>query len=313
MHEFLKTETLNVPRVHYSELSQQDFLEKYQIPNQPVIIEGLADDWPAFEKWDFKTLYKEYGDVEFEIGEEQDGTPVKMALKDYIQYMIFNRDDSPAYLFQRNLHKDERMKELLKDYKVPVYFENDYQRLMDDKHIPDYNWFLIGPRRSGSYIHYDPFSMSAWNTSLCGHKKWFLIDPNLDRDTAEANNLRDPTNIDNYDALYYVINFYPKVVLDSMKKYEFIQKKGDTIFLPSRWWHVVINIDDTIAITQNFTNKGNFERVWKHFRKSRKNSACNWLRNMKLNNPELFQQAKAWNEEDGFKMYDEYKASKILI
>lgn len=38
-------------------------------------------------------------------------------------------------------------------------------------------WFLIGPKRSGSSVHVDPLSTSAWNTLLSGRKLWVLSPP----------------------------------------------------------------------------------------------------------------------------------------
>jgi len=320
MAKFLEEEEYNIPRVHASDLSYDEFIEQYQIPNKPVIIEGLSDDWPAMQKWTFKQLYQDYGDVEFEIGEDEIGTPVKVSMKDYIQYMVLNDDDSPMYLFQRDIHKVPAMTKLLEDYKVPDYFKVDYQQIIDEKYKPNYNWFLVGPRRSGSYIHYDPFGMSAWNTCLEGNKRWILLEPGVDKNIANGEEYRSQGDLDNFDAINHILKIYPKLKEAGLvkKKYEFIQKRGDTIFLPSRWWHVVLNVDDTIAITQNFTNEGNFERVWKSFRRTKKRSACNWLRNMKIKNKTLFERAKSkflsgnsyWfiemNKVDNFKMYDEY-------
>ena len=73
----------------------------------------------------------------------------------------------------------------------------------------------------------------------------------------------------------------------------------------------MLNLDDTIAITQNYCNRGNFDRVWKDARKNRKKMACKWLRKMKNLDNGLYKRALKLNKEDDFMMYDVSRMKKI--
>lgn len=48
--------------------------------------------------------------------------------------------------------------------------------------------------------------------------------------------------------------------------YETTQRAGDLVFVPSGWWHVVLNVTDTVALTQNFVSKANLPKVLKFCR-----------------------------------------------
>ena len=43
---------------------------------------------------------------------------------------------------------------------------------------------------------------------------------------------------------------------------ECIQEEGDLIFVPSGWWHMVFNLCETVAVTQNYCDRFNFPAVY---------------------------------------------------
>jgi hypothetical protein len=63
-----------------------------------------------------------------------------------------------------------------------------------------------------------------------------------------------------YNCLQWWLDFYP-LLADEDKPIECTQLPGETIYVPSGWWHCILNLETTIAVTQNFVNSNNFEFV----------------------------------------------------
>lgn len=229
-------------------ISVEEFVLKFEEPNQPVLLEDCLDNWPAMGKWDRKYLVEVCGDAQFSVG------PVQMKLEDYFRYSDQVREERPLYLFDPKFA--EKAPQLGMDYQVPEYFNEDLFSVLGNER-PDYRWIIIGPAGSGSSFHIDPNSTSAWNAVVRGSKKWVLFPPDVVppgvHPSPDGAEVACPVSI-----IEWFMNFYNATKSWKKRPIECVCKAGEVIFVPNGWWHLVINLEDSVAITQNFVSRYNF-------------------------------------------------------
>lgn len=156
----------------------------------------------------------------------------------------------------------------------------------------------MGPARSGTAIHIDPLGTSAWNSLLQGHKRWVLIPPIAPRDLVKPMAHEKGKHPD--EGITWFQTVYKRVRSPSWPKeyapIECRQGPGETMFVPSGWWHVVINEEYTIAVTHNYCSVENLHLVWPKTVKGRPKLSKHWVKRLTEQRPELLEIIKSASE-----------------
>lgn len=75
------------------------------------------------------------------MGEDDDGNKLRVPFKYYLEYLIYNKDDSPLYLFESSLEDKDETRKIMRNYTVPAYFNDDLFKHAGEKKRPPYRWF----------------------------------------------------------------------------------------------------------------------------------------------------------------------------
>ena len=244
-----------VPEETAAALSVEEFRERYESVNLPVVIRGAANAWPAMTTWTRERLGRDFGETDFVVG------GYDVALRDFFAMSDACRDDTPLYLFDPSF--GEKAPALAREYNVPEYFaEDDYFKHMGEGR-PHYRWLIVGPSRSGSIFHKDPNATSAWNAVVSGRKKWVMFPPDVippgvhpSEDGAEV---AQPLSMVEWFASFYD---FARDADAASRPLECVCEPGDVLFVPSGWWHMALNVTECIAVTQNFVSRHNARKVF---------------------------------------------------
>lgn len=224
------------------ELSLEDFAATWS--NKPFILTEPVKQWKVFRDWDETKLLEQHGETKFRA------EAVDWMLKDYVRYMNDNQDESPLYLFDRSfVQKMDLSVGEHGAYEVPQCFAQDLFTLLGE-HRPDHAWLIIGPERSGSTFHKDPNATSAWNAVIRGSKYWVMFPNSVTPPgvyvSDDQSEVTSPLSI-----AEWLLTFHEEA-RQTPGCIEGICGPGEVLHVPSGWWHLVVNLESAIAITQNF-------------------------------------------------------------
>lgn len=294
------------------------FKDTFEDGNMPAKILNAMTDWKAFSNgrknddnsndtiksgWTFDDFLSRFGNINWRFSDQHGEM---MSLECYAKY-IFSEgefDDSPLAIYDSEFGDDDSpTNQLLNEYNVPSCFSEDLFSLAADDDdntaasVPPFRWILIGPERSGTGLHIDPLFTNAWVALLQGTKFWMLFPPETPPSEIGMDDRKPqiPSSI-------WFATYFDKVKGEkwpmAWRPVEVLQRRGEVVFVPAGWAHLVINLSLTVAVTHNYAcEHGPFERMWQQVVEDEPSFANRWYQGLKQKRPDLALRALSWHNK----------------
>ncbi|KAJ1449381.1 hypothetical protein M885DRAFT_535861 [Pelagophyceae sp. CCMP2097] len=246
-----------VPRVDAAALSAADFVERFVRPNEPVVIRGLVEDWPARRAaedggWlcaDLRTV--DVDAMERAVGAE--AVPVQHCATRRTSAMPFC---DFAALWRRGCNEH-----YLKDWhfrldghggmaSVPPHFADDW---LSGGGL-DYHFVYLGRAGTFTGLHCDVLHSYSWSANVAGAKRWLFLPPE------QTQYLYDALGSDDFPRAFAPDGAAAEGRFPNLRRcrpVEVLQRGGDVVFVPSGWHHTVENVEDTLSVNCNWVNGHN--------------------------------------------------------
>jgi ribosomal protein L16 Arg81 hydroxylase len=222
------------------DISVEDFNRNYLIPQKPLLIKGgIFKKTPAYKKWTIDYFKEQLGDLEVDVYDNAKIKAKTTALTEgdlkmkFREFLDIIKENKPTtlrmFLFNGFKHKPE----LQKDFEKPEIF----------KGLLNIGFLFFGGNSTSVRMHFDIDHSNVLMTQIKGRKKVVLISPEYNdfiyKIPLNTFTLVDFDNIDyeKYPAMKYA------------KGYEFIMHDGDSLFMPSAYWHFNSYIDGGYALS----------------------------------------------------------------
>ncbi|XP_058227406.1 arginine-specific demethylase JMJ20 isoform X1 [Rhododendron vialii] len=282
-----------VGKVNGKELSYSDFVQRYLLKNEPVVLTGLMDDWRACKDWvlpdgrpNLPFFSTHFGSSTVQVAycytkeftdQKREEMSVSEFIGDWLEFSSGEFNDGKSLLYLKDWHfvkvriRSKEYPEYLA-YTTPLFFRDDWLNLYLDKYCmhedpetdkekseiccSDYRFVYMGEKGTWTPLHADVFRSYSWSANVCGKKKWYFLSP-TQRHLVFDRNMKC--------SVYDIFEDVSKTKFPAFDKaiwMECTQEENEIIFVPSGWYHQVHNLEDTISINHNWFNAYNISWVW---------------------------------------------------
>ncbi len=209
-----------------SGLTRETFAAEYLDPLKPVVIADLMKDWPASKKWSIDYFKQNFGHLMVPVVSNNYSKPGRSYMAadrqiTFAEYLeIIESGPTDLRIFLWNIFKNAP--ELRNDFFTPDIM---------DGFVDELPFMFFGGQGSKVALHYDMDLSHVFLNQLYGRKRVILFAPDQ-----SLLLYHHPFTVASYVDLNNP-NYERFPALANAKGYEVTLHPGDSLFIPSKYWH----------------------------------------------------------------------------
>jgi hypothetical protein len=223
------------------DISKDDFEKNYLNARKPLIIKNMARQWPAYKKWTLDYMKSVVGDQTVPLYDSAKADPSKpinasaadMKFADYVDLIKDKPTDLRIFLFDPIKHAPK----LLEDYIAPKNLMGGF--------LDSYPNMFFGGKGSVTFLHYDIDLAHIFHTHFNGRKHVVLFENKWKERLYQipfATYALEDYDVENPD-----FDKFPG--LKGVTGFEAYLEHGDTLFMPTGYWHWMKYLDGSFSIS----------------------------------------------------------------
>eukprot|EP00041_Stephanoeca_diplocostata_P001474 m.20162 g.20162 ORF g.20162 m.20162 type:complete len:530 (-) comp12046_c0_seq1:267-1856(-) len=140
-------------------------------------------------------------------------------------------------------------------YSTPDFFADDYLNEYSlARRKSDYRFVYLGPAGSHTLLHTDVLGSYSWSCSVAGRKRWTFFPPTQEQYLRHARTGKLLSDITDSALIAEGFPDFAKA-----HRVVVVQHAGETMFVPSGWYHQVENLDECLSVNANWVNAFNID------------------------------------------------------
>jgi hypothetical protein len=225
-------------------IDQKNFSDSYFTPLRPLVIKDLAKTWPASKKWTPDFFKEQYGNKQVKVYDESFVAAGKhymnklktISLREYIDTIMTSSQNLRMFLY--NIKSE--IPELVDDINFPTLVNGISKNFV---------FMFFGCKGSVTQMHFDIDMSHVLHTAIFGKKTVYLFP------YEQGKNLhRYPFTCRSYvDVERPDFERFPG--LKGVQGYKVVLEAGETLYIPSGYWHHVVYDEASCAISLRCTSQ----------------------------------------------------------